>query len=79
MKLALLRTEIMEDVLNHVKKYDDPNKRKEMNYASKIKEKTGWSHSSIIKCLKILEQLDIIEKKRNGETKTIKLNVKFKS
>lgn len=79
MKLALLRTKIMEDVLNHVKKYDDPDRRKDMNYVGKITEETGWSHTSVVKCLKILDQLDIVEKERNGRKKTIKLNVDFKS
>lgn len=79
MKLALLRTEIMEDVLNHIRKYDDPVMRKKKNYAGKIKEETGWSHNSVIKCLLILEQLDIVEKVKNGRKKTIKLKVDWKS
>ena len=79
MKLALLRTEIMEDVLRHLKKYDNPTKREEKNYVTQIKEETGWSHVSVVKCVQILEQLELVKKVGNGRKNTIKLKVEWKS
>jgi len=79
MKLALLRTEIMEDVLDHLKKYDNPTEREEKNYVSEIKNETGWSHTSVVKCVMILEQLDLVEKVDNGRKNTLKLKVDWKS
>jgi len=79
MKLALLRTEIMEDVLRHLKKYDNPTKREEKNYITQIEKETGWSHTSVVKCVKILQQLNLVKKVSNGQTNTIKLKVDWKS
>ncbi len=61
----------MKDVIKHIRMYDELGKREENNYIEKIKQDTGWSYPSIVKCVQILEEWDLVEKKKNGRKKII--------
>lgn len=61
----------MGDVIKHIRRYDELGKREENNYIKSIEKETGWGHNSIVKCIQILEDWDLIEKKKEGRKKII--------
>jgi len=70
---------IMKDVFQHLKKYDDPSRRKKHNYVKKISREKNICEDSVVKTINILEEMDLVEKVSNGRKNTIKLKVVEKS
>lgn len=69
----MVSSKVIEKIHGLLKKNQESGKWQEKNYVSNIREKLGYTRPTIQSGLNVLENMDMIERKRKGRKKIIKL------
>lgn len=69
----MVSSKVIQDIFSFLKNNQLNGNGDQMNYVSNIRKKLGYSRRTVWSGLKALENMDLIERRRSGKRKIIRL------
>lgn len=69
----MVSSKVIQDIFSFLKNNQANGNGDQMNYVSNIRKKLGYSRRTVWSGLKALENMDLIERRRSGKRKIIRL------